>query len=115
MSNNTSIEMANEMAQWIEEKKGQKISILDIGELSTLAEHFVVANGTSTTQVKAIADFVEEKASEKGYDLLRREGYQNGRWILLDYNEVIVHIFHEEDREFYRLEHLWQDAKTHTL
>src|SRR5690554_4567577 len=101
MSNNKSIEMANEIAQWIEGKKGEEIKILNIGELSTLTDYFVLANGSSTTQVKAIADFVDEKAREKGYDLLRREGYQNGRWILLDFNEVIVHIFHEEDREFY--------------
>lgn len=106
-----SIEMANQIANWIEEKKGQNIQILDISELSTLADCFILTNGTSNIQVQAIADFIEEKAQENGFPLLRREGYQTGRWILLDYNDVIVHVFHQEEREFYKLEHLWQDAK----
>lgn len=104
-------ETANKIASWIDEKKGQDIRILDISELTSLTDYFILTNGLSDTQVKAIANFVEEKAEENDLPLLRKEGYQNGRWILLDYNGVIVHIFHQEEREFYKLEHLWEDAK----
>lgn len=110
MSNNA-IEISNQIAAWIEEKKGKDIQVLDISDLSSLAECFVLASGTSTIQVKSIADFVEEKAEGCDLHLRRKEGHQNGRWILLDYNNVIVHIFHEEEREFYKLERLWRDAK----
>lgn len=106
-----SIEMAHKIANWIEEKKGQNIQILDISELSTLTDYFVLASGSSNTQVQSIADFIEEKSAEYKFSLLRKEGYQTGQWILLDYSEVIVHIFQQEEREFYKLEHLWQDAK----
>ena|SRR5690554_2529732 len=109
MSENT-LETANKIAGWIDEKKGKDIHILDIKELTTLTDYFILANGTSTIQVQAIADFVEEKAEEIGIELIRKEGYRNGRWILMDFNEVIVHVFHEEEREFYKLERLWQDA-----
>jgi ribosome-associated protein len=105
------LEMATQMANWIDEKKGKEIQIFDIKELSTIADCFVIAHGSSTPQVKAIADFIEEKAKEEGYPLLRKEGYQQGTWVLLDYNSVILHIFHEEERDFYKLERLWQDAK----
>ncbi len=103
-------EIANKIARWIDEKKGKDIHILDISKLTTLSDCFILASGSSTMQVQSIADFVEEKAEEEGLELLRKEGYRNGRWILMDYNSVIVHIFHEEEREFYKLERLWQDA-----
>jgi ribosome-associated protein len=105
------IEISNQIATWIEEKKGKDIQVLDIRDLSSLADCFVLASGTSTLQVQSIASFVEEKSEDYDLSLRRKEGYRNGRWILLDYNNVIVHIFHEEEREFYKLERLWQDAK----
>lgn len=104
------IKISNQIASWIEEKKGKDIQVLDISELSSLADCFVIASGESSLQVQSIANFVEEKAEEQDLSLRRKEGYRNGRWILLDYNSVIVHIFHEEEREFYKLERLWQDA-----
>ncbi|HHT50135.1 MAG TPA: ribosome silencing factor [Eubacteriaceae bacterium] len=107
----SAIEVSNQIASWIEERKGKDIQILDISELTTLTDCFVLASGTSTLQVQSIAGFVEEKAKEKNIELRRKEGYQGGRWILLDYNNVIVHIFHEEERDFYNLERLWLDAK----
>ncbi len=110
MSSNA-IEVSNQIASWIEEKKGKDIQILDISELTTLTECFVLASGSSTLQVQSIASFVEEKAKDNNIDLRRKEGYQSARWILLDYNNVIVHIFLEEEREFYNLERLWLDAK----
>lgn len=108
---NKSKEMANKIVSWIEEKKGQDTRVLDISELTSLTDYFILTNGLSDIQVKSIADFIEGKSEEEGLPLLRKEGYQTGRWILLDYNEVIVHIFHQEEREFYKLEHLWEDAK----
>lgn len=106
------IEISNQIVNWIEEKKGKDIQVLDISDLSSLADCFVLASGASTIQVQSIASFVEEKAEDNDLSLSRKEGYRNGRWILLDFNNVIVHIFHEEEREFYKLERLWQDAKS---
>lgn len=92
-------------------KKAQDIKILNVGGLTSIADYFVICSGNSTVQVKAIADEIEEKMAEQGYCLNHREGYNNARWILLDYGDIIVHIFHTEDREFYGIERLWSDAE----
>ncbi|KPU44158.1 ribosomal silencing factor RsfS [Oxobacter pfennigii] len=93
-----------------ENKKAKDIKVLDISSISPITDYFVLFSGSSTVQVRAIADEVEEKLTEKGYALLHKEGYNASRWILLDFGDVIVHVFHEEDREFYNLERLWADA-----
>lgn len=95
----------------LNEKKAQDVKAIDISELTTIAQYFIVCNGTSTTHIKTLADRVEEKLSESGVQCLRREGYNSARWILMDYGDIVLHIFHEEDREFYGLERLWQDGK----
>jgi ribosome-associated protein len=93
-----------------DDKKGKDVRILDIRSISTVADYFVICTGTSTTHVRAIVDNIEEKLSELGLTLHHMEGYQNGRWILLDFVDVVVHVLQPEERSFYNLERLWGDA-----
>lgn len=93
------------------EKKGTDIKVLNLMKLTPIADYFVIASGNSTIQVMAIADEVEEKMREAGFDPSSKEGYRSGRWILLDFKDIVVHIFHREDREFYNLERLWADSE----
>lgn len=95
----------------MQDKKAQDIEILDIHEISTMADYFIIASALNSNQVKAIADEIEEKLYESGCRLIHSEGYQTARWILLDFGDLIVHIFHKEDRQFYQLERVWADAK----
>ncbi|ABN52470.1 MAG TPA: ribosome silencing factor [Hungateiclostridium thermocellum] len=103
-------ELVEKIVSILEEKKAKDLNIIDIREISILADYFVICSGTSTTHIKTLADEVEEKMLEAGIELLHKEGYNSARWILLDYGEVVVHIFHEEDRQFYNLERLWADG-----
>lgn len=98
-------------AKAISSKKGLNIKLIEIGDISSLADYMVIATGTSSTHVKAIADEVEYQLDEAGISVSHIEGYRSNSWILLDYVDVIVHIFSEEAREFYDLERLWQDGK----
>lgn len=95
----------------LNEKKARNISAIDISSLTTIAQYFIICSGTSVTHIKTLADFVEEKLNEKGMRAVHKEGYNSAHWILLDYSDVVVHVFHEEDRAFYGLERLWQDGK----
>ena len=95
----------------IDSKLGENIKVIKIDELTIIADYFIIANGNSNTQVKAIADEVEFKLSEAGLEPHRTEGYQGASWIVLDYVDVVVHIFHKDTRDFYDLERLWQDGK----
>lgn len=95
------------------DKKARDIVILDMDGVSLVADHFVICSANSTTQVQAIADNVEEKLEAAGIKLLRKEGYREARWILMDYGACVVHIFVEDDRRFYSLERLWGDAKSY--
>lgn len=94
----------------IDSKRGENIKVLKVGDLTILANYFVIANGSSSTQVKALADEVEFKLSEAGLEPHRTEGFQGANWIVLDYVDVVFHIFHKETRDFYDLERLWQDG-----
>ena len=94
----------------IDSKRGENIRIIKIDELTVIADYFIIANGSSTTQVKALADEVEFKLSQAGLEPRRTEGYQGANWIVLDYIDVVIHIFHKETRDFYDLERLWQDG-----
>ncbi|MDE6579368.1 MAG: ribosome silencing factor [Ruminiclostridium sp.] len=94
----------------IDSKRGENIKVLKVGDLTILANYFVIANGNSNTQVKALADEVEFKLSEAGLEPHRTEGFQGANWIVLDYVDVVFHIFHKETRDFYDLERLWQDG-----
>lgn len=102
--------LALEIAKIIDDKKGQDICVLNIEHVSSFADYFVIASGTSTRQVKAIADEIEDKLIEKGIFPHHKEGYDTGTWILLDYLSVVVHVFVEEERRFYHLERVWKDA-----
>ena len=95
----------------LEDKKAEEISILDISGISTLGDYFIIANGENRNQVQAMADNVEEKLGIEGYEPKHIEGYQTANWILLDYKDVIIHVFGKEDRNFYDLEHIWMDGK----
>jgi len=92
-------------------KRAKDITAIKVEELTILANYFVIASATSTTQVKALADEVEFKLAEKGVKPKGIEGYQSKTWIVLDYYDIIVHVFLEETRDFYRLERLWADGK----
>jgi len=104
-------EIALLAAKALDSKKGKEIKVIEIGELTTLADYFVIAAGTSNTQISALSDVVEEQLKKAGEMALRREGYRDGTWVLLDYGCVAVHVFSEEAREFYDLERLWRDGK----
>ena len=93
------------------EKKGYDIKVIDISEISILADYFIIANGSNANQVQAMVDNVEEQMYKAGFDDPKVEGYNNASWILLDYNDVVLHIFDEESRSFYNLERLWRDGK----
>ncbi|MDE6614910.1 MAG: ribosome silencing factor [Clostridia bacterium] len=94
----------------LDEKKARDIVIVDIGKLTVIADHFVICSARSNTQVKALVDAVDEGMSKAGCEPLRVEGKQEGRWAVLDYGDVIVHIFYEETRRLYSLENLWSDG-----
>lgn len=98
-------------AQAIQGKKGLDPVILDLRGITLIADYFVIASGTSTVQVQAIASQVEESLETAGVELLHREGLNAARWVLLDFGDVVVHIFREEERRFYDLERLWGDAR----
>ena len=101
--------LADAVAQFLGEKKGRDITVIDISARSIIADYFVIASATSTTQVKALADYVDEKLSVGfGIEPLHRDS--DKKWIAIDYGSVIVHIFYEEMREFYQLERLWSDG-----
>ncbi len=95
----------------LENKKAQEIKVIEISDLTILADHFVIASGTSSTQVKALADEVEFQMAQEGVKPLHTEGYPSGSWIVLDYGSVVVHVFYGETRDFYSLERLWSDGK----
>ena len=95
----------------LEDKKAEDIRILDISNVSVLADYFIIANGTNRNQVQAMEDNVEEALGKGGYVPKQIEGYQSANWILMDYKDIIVHVFSEEDRGFYDLERIWRDGK----
>ena len=95
----------------LDEKKGSEIRVIDISNVSVIADYFVIATGNSSSQVNALVDSVEEKMHKAGFSLRQKEGRAGGSWVLLDYNDIIVHIFSKEDRLFYDLERMWTDGK----
>ena len=105
-------ELAMIAAKALDEKKGKEISVIEITDLTSIADYFIIASGTSNTQINALSGAVEKALQEQaGEDPLRREGYRDGTWVLLDYGCIVVHIFSQEAREFYSLERLWGDGK----
>lgn len=96
----------------LEDKKAEDIKIIDISEVSVIADYFVIANGTNRNQIQTLSDHVEETLGRAGVELKQVEGYNSANWVLLDYRDVIIHIFDKENRLFYDLERLWRDGKT---
>ncbi|HIE12015.1 MAG TPA: ribosome silencing factor [Desulfotomaculum sp.] len=102
--------LLNLVIQAAEERKAFDIAILQVTNLTTVCDYFVLMSGRSTVQVKAIAEHIQDKLTERGIPVLRREGFREGHWVLLDYGDTVVHVFQKEEREFYALERLWRDA-----
>lgn len=94
----------------LEDKKAEDIRVIDISQVSVIADYFIIANGNNTSQIQAMADEVEEKLYKAGYPLKQKEGYRNANWVLLDFGDIIVHIFDKENRLFYDLERIWRDG-----
>lgn len=108
----TSAELARLAALAADDKKAKNVVILDIGPISTITDYFVICHGSSSVQVKAIVDQVAERVRDaEGRHPHHVEGYAGARWVLLDYGDVVIHVFQEHEREFYNLERLWGDAK----
>jgi len=107
----TEWQLAQRIADIALEEKAFDVLILDVRDVTVLADYFVIASGRSTIQVKVIAENIEDLLLEEGYRPLRREGFNEGRWVILDYGSVIVHIFRQQEREYYELEKLWGDAR----
>ena len=108
---NTEKMMAQIACKAIDDKKGQDIKVIDIHNVSVIADYFVIASGTNSNQVQAIVDNVEEQLGRAGFEAKQIEGNRNTSWILMDYGDVIVHVFDEENRLFYDLERIWRDGK----
>lgn len=107
---NHALEMVKLAYEGLEDKKAENIKIIDISNLSVIADYFVIAHATNSNQMGALVRSVDEKMHKAGYALKQQEGNNYSSWILLDYADIIVHIFTEEDRSFYGLEKLWSDG-----
>ena len=99
----------------LEDKKEEDITIIDISGVSVLADYFIIANGTNSNQVLAMADNVDEELHKAGHPAKQIEGYPEGNWVLLDYGDIIVHVFDKENRLFYDLERIWRDGNRITI
>jgi len=95
----------------LNDKKGEDIKIIEIGKLSTVADYFIIANGSNAPHVESLVDNVEEELLKEKIHAERIEGVKSSGWILMDYNDVVVHVFSKEDRLFYDLERIWRDGK----
>ena len=95
----------------LEAKKAEDIRVIDISEISILADYFIIANGSNSRQIQAFADEIEQKLAKEGCHLKQAEGYDSANWILLDFGDLIVHLFDKENRSFYNLERIWRDGK----
>ena len=115
MADKKAREMAKIAYQALEEKKAEDIRVINIEQVSVLADYFLIASGTNRNQTQAMADNVEEMLHKAGYQPRQTEGYQTANWILMDYGDIIVHIFDTENRLFYDLERIWRDGKAITL
>lgn len=104
-------EMAKTVCYALNEKKAEDLRVIEISEISPLADYFIIATGANTNQIQAMVDAVEEALTIAGYSPRQIEGNRNSTWILMDYRDIIVHIFSKEDRLFYDLEKIWTDGK----
>lgn len=109
--NTDSMEMAKLVINALEDKKAEDIKVIDISEVSVLADYFIIAGGNNHSQIQALSNHVEEKLGREGHPVKQIEGYDTANWILMDFGDVIVHIFDKENRLLYDLERIWRDGK----
>ena len=106
----TSLELARKAATFLDSKRGEKLNVIEVDSISSLADYFVIATGNNNTHVRALADELDERMKAEGLPPARMEGYRSNSWILLDWGSVVVHIFTQEGRDFYDLDRLWADG-----
>lgn len=106
-----SLVAVKEIINALEDKKAEDIKTLDISNVSIMADYFIIASGTNRNQLQALCDNVDEKLHKIGHDVKQIEGYETANWILMDYGDIIVHIFDKDNRLFYDLERIWSDGK----
>lgn len=104
-------EMAKLAVLALEDKKGEDIRVIDISEISTIADYFIIASGNNRNQVQTLCDNVDEALGRAGVERRQCEGYDNGNWVLSDYRDIVVHVFDKENRLFYDIERIWRDGK----
>lgn len=104
-------EMTKLAIQALEDKKADDIKVIDISDISTIADYFIIASGKNRSQIQAMCDNVDETLGRAGVSMKQTEGYKNANWVLMDYGDIIVHIFDTENRLFYDLERIWRDGK----
>lgn len=105
-------EMAKIAYKALDEKKGIDIKVIDISKISTISDYFVIASAANANQVQALVDNVTDELSKAGYEYRQIEGYNSANWVLIDYNDIIIHIFDTDSRVFYNLERIWSDGET---
>ncbi len=110
MAENNSREMARIAIEALRDKKGEDIRVIDISKVSVIADYFIIVSGNNPNQVQALVDNVDEKLAKAGYTTDKIEGSQGSSWVLMDYNDIIIHVFSKEDRLFYDLERIWRDG-----
>ena len=109
--NEKSLVMAKLAIEALEDKKAEDIKVIDISEVSVIADFFIIAGGSNRSQIQALCDNVDEKLGRAGYPAKQTEGYDTANWVLLDFGDIIVHIFDKENRLLYDLERIWTDGK----
>ena len=107
----TQDEMLRTIIKTLDNKKAESIKAIKITDLTILADYFVIANGTSSTHTKTLAEEVEYQLSQNGVEPNRTEGYNGSSWVILDYGDIVVHVFYKETRDYYQLERLWADGE----
>ena len=115
MEKDRSLEMAKLAITALEDKKAENIRVIDISQVSVIADYFIIAGGNNRSQIQALCDHVEQKLGRAGMPVKQIEGYDTANWVLLDFGDVIVHIFDRENRLLYDLERIWRDGKPVTL
>ena len=111
MDNISQNEKLSTIVKALDSKRAEDIRIIEIGDLTIVADYFVIANGTSTTHTKTLAEEVEYQLSQNGVEPNRTEGYNGSSWVILDYGDIVVHVFYKETRDYYQLERLWADGE----
>lgn len=106
----SNIETLKTIISALEDKKAENIKLIDISEISTVADYFIITNGSNRSQIQALSDNVQEKLAVNGIHPKNIEGYNTANWILLDYSDILIHIFDKESRGFYDLERIWRDG-----